>query len=615
MYSIPIDGIVSSNGGSGSTGPTGPTGSNGATGAAGSTGPTGPVVDTSSLVDLASTQTISGFKTFSSGAEFPSGIFNNTASFLPDSGSGFILAAKGNYGSYVSQGLSLISNQTISNTSYLAGATLNAGASTYTNSATAASGIVAQVSDILIGQRTWTATNTGVVYTSAASLRIDGPPIASTNVTITTPNALHINAGNIQLTNGRVISTALGTAALPAFAIGALLRDGMYSSAAGNVNISAGGTLRATFSTASLSFASNYSLSGSGTATFTSGSGGFTSAGPVSSSLASSAAACSIRPSNNANTGLFGSGATNVSIAVGGTAILSCSTTGAAITGTLSGTTSVSTPLLRPVTGNIIQSCPATDSTTGTAQLRISPTSGTWTTNGTAQLQLGDASHYVQAVNGIGMTLFDTNAMNFSTTNYFNFFDNGSTSYLMIGALQSDPIGTNSYGMNFGSGAASGSLNLFANSAAGNVKIGRNTDGDVMRFYRNNPSVNAVGSISVTAIGTTFNTISDRRAKKNIMPIEERAGESSLSQLNKINVYEYEFKENDSFKSVGFLADELSLSFPGAVTIAGEQDGYDMVDYSKIVPTLVAAVQELSKENATMRAELDDLKKIVKSRL
>jgi hypothetical protein len=297
---------------------------------------TSQIVDPSGFVDLTTDQTITSQKVFDTPPEFPNGIFNNTISFFPDSNGGFLLATKGSYGSYVSQGLSLTGPQTITNGAYLAGSTLNCDNSTYTDSATAASGVVAQVSDVLIGQRTYTASNTGVVYTSAASLRIRGPPVASTNVTITTPNALQVDSGDLRLTNGRVLSTALGTAASPAFAIGTLLNTGIYSSAANNVNISAGGTLRATFSTASLTFANNYGVSCSGTATVTSGSGGFTSAGPVSSSLASSAAACAVRPTNSANTGIFGTASTACNIAVGGTAILSCSTSGASVTGTVS---------------------------------------------------------------------------------------------------------------------------------------------------------------------------------------------------------------------------------------------------------------------------------------
>lgn len=392
-----LEGAAGSNGSTGPTGVGGAVGSNGATGPTGAgidtsinnnwtgvqTFSTPPVISSitntgtltlptssgtvalvsqiptnSSYVDLSSLQSVSGSKTFTSifvGNTPSNGLFsfdNSTASSfngvfkLPSlssacdytlpSTSGVLLETIGTYPATLSQGLSLSANQSIANSTYLQGCTLNASSSTYTDNITSSSGTVSQVSDFLIGQRTWTGANTGLVYTSAASLRIVGPPVAGTNVTITTPNSLQIDSGNVRLISGRVLSTALGTAALPAISIGALLNDGIYSSAAGNINISAAGTLRATFTTASLSLASNYGISGSGTATITSGSGGFTSGGPVSSSLSSSAAACAIRPTNNANTGIFGSAATNVSVSVGGTTIISFSTTGATITGTLS---------------------------------------------------------------------------------------------------------------------------------------------------------------------------------------------------------------------------------------------------------------------------------------
>jgi Chaperone of endosialidase len=258
-------------------------------------------------------------------------------------------------------------------------------------------------------------------------------------------------------------------------------------------------------------------------------------------------------------------------------------------------------PLHRPVTGNLITSSSATDSATGTAQLRISPTAGQWTTGGVSELQLGDTSHYLRAVHSSGMTIFDQDDIKLSTDGTVNVLDNGTSSYFMVGADQVDPIGSNSYGMNFGSGAASGSLNLFSNSSSSNVKIGRNTDGNVMRFYRNNPTANSVGSISVTATGTTYNTVSDRRAKKEILSTAKRDGASPLEQLKQINVYDYKFIEDDQCVSTGFLADELAKILPCAVTLSSEEGGFDMVDYSKLVPTLVAAVQELS-------AELDKLK-------
>jgi hypothetical protein len=107
------------------------------------------------------------------------------------------------------------------------------------------SGTVAQLAFADLGQKTVTASS-ATTYTNAATLRVQGAPLASTNVTITNPNAVQIDEGNLRLTNGRILSSALGTNVTPAIAIGALLNDGIYSSGAGNVNIATTGTLRFT---------------------------------------------------------------------------------------------------------------------------------------------------------------------------------------------------------------------------------------------------------------------------------------------------------------------------------------------------------------------------------
>lgn len=309
------------------------------------------VPTSSNYVDLTTDQVISGIKTFNSNPVMQSGgiLFNSGSGFctlqhtaatnatvtLP-SATGFLLESVGNYSTVASQGLTLSNNQTISNASYLVGTTINCASSTYTNSVTAASGTVTTVADVLIGARTYAATNTGVTYTNASTLQITGPPISGTNVTLTTTNAILVDSGNMTLTNGRYLSAGLGSATTPIFSIAG--NGGIYSSAANTINITTGGTLRCSWSTSTMTLAANYAITCSGTATITSGSGGFTSAGPVASSLASTAAACAIRPTNNANTGIFGTAATNVSIAVGGTSIVSCGTTGTSITGTLSTT-------------------------------------------------------------------------------------------------------------------------------------------------------------------------------------------------------------------------------------------------------------------------------------
>lgn len=316
-------------------------------------------------------------------------------------------------------------------------------------------------------------------------------------------------------------------------------------------------------------------------------------------------AAPSLIFANNKTSGIYSSAANVINTSISGVNVHQVSSTGLTIAGITQSSTSMVTPLLRPVTGNLIQSCPATDSTTGTAQLRISPTSGTWATNGVAELQLGDGLHYIRATNSFGMYLFDTNAINFATTNYYNFADNGSTSYLTYGAGGSDPIGAALYGLSFGSGASGKALNIYNDSFAC-VKLGTNADRQIMAFFRT-PS-GQVGSISVTSAATAYNTVSDRRAKKNIRKIKERDGDSVIDQLKKLNIYEYEFNADDSFKSIGFIADELKDVYPEAVTLGTTEDELDMIDYSRLVPILAAGLKDVVEEMEDLRKEIRKLK-------
>jgi hypothetical protein len=119
-----------------------------------------------------------------------------------------------------------------------------------------------------------------------------------------------------------------------------------------------------------------------------------------------------------------------------------------------------------------------------------------------------------------------------------------------------------------------------------------NADGDIITFHRG--TTTKVGSISVTTSATGFNTSSDYRLKQDFKSI------NGLDLINKINVYNYEWK-SDKTRMDGVIAHELQEVLPYAVT--GVKDGKEMqgVDYSKLVPVLVKAIQELSAENNTLK--------------
>jgi len=122
----------------------------------------------------------------------------------------------------------------------------------------------------------------------------------------------------------------------------------------------------------------------------------------------------------------------------------------------------------------------------------------------------------------------------------------------------------------------------------------RSGDGDIAVFRRDTTKV---GSIAVTTTATTYNTSSDYRLKQNVEPMV-----GGLVKLAQLKPSTFEFKSDPSTKVDGFIAHEVQAIVPQAVT--GEKDGEEMqgLDMSKLVPVLVAAVQELSVKVAALEA-------------
>ena len=121
------------------------------------------------------------------------------------------------------------------------------------------------------------------------------------------------------------------------------------------------------------------------------------------------------------------------------------------------------------------------------------------------------------------------------------------------------------------------------------------------RFYQNNTQL--AGSITTNGTGTTFGTSSDYRLKVSYGPIQ-----NALDRLTEIPVYRGEFKATPGEPIDYFIAHELAVHIPNAVT--GQKDDvdedgnpvYQSVDASKVVPLLVAAVQELSAKVAALQS-------------
>ena len=132
---------------------------------------------------------------------------------------------------------------------------------------------------------------------------------------------------------------------------------------------------------------------------------------------------------------------------------------------------------------------------------------------------------------------------------------------------------------------------LFLRRRAGN--------GKVASFYMDTTEV---GSIDVTTTATAYSTSSDYRLKEAPTPLT-----GGLATVGQLNPCEFAWKSDGSIGR-GFIAHELQSVVPEAVT--GQKDAVDAegrpqyqgVDAAKLVPYLVAAVQELSAKVAALEA-------------
>jgi hypothetical protein len=168
-----------------------------------------------------------------------------------------------------------------------------------------------------------------------------------------------------------------------------------------------------------------------------------------------------------------------------------------------------------------------------------------------------------------------------------------SSGFVLIGSTAADPVSSNVAGISFEGSFGSGKFSRNNNACIDGNRIG--SDGELIRMYRGGTQV---GNISVTGSSTSYNTSSDYRLKEDLKSI------NGLEIVNKIKVYNYKWKASDS-RMNGILAHELAEVLPYAVQ--GIKDGEQMqsVDYSKIVPVLIQAIQEQQAQIDTLKALLN----------
>jgi len=135
--------------------------------------------------------------------------------------------------------------------------------------------------------------------------------------------------------------------------------------------------------------------------------------------------------------------------------------------------------------------------------------------------------------------------------------------------------------------------NNFGSRIGLNVRAGTYNSADssslLIRFQRGDgTTVGSVGRSGASAV--TYSTSSDYRLKENVKPLE-----NGLSKVQKLNPVQFDWKESGETNE-GFIAHEVQEICKEAVS--GKKDGEEMqgVDYGRITPLLVKAIQEQQEE-------------------
>lgn len=173
-----------------------------------------------------------------------------------------------------------------------------------------------------------------------------------------------------------------------------------------------------------------------------------------------------------------------------------------------------------------------------------------------------------------------------------------------LGLYSTDPsfwirITTNAGDIRFHTDGGVGTTPAAIISASGNVGMGTTSPSQ---------KLHVVGNICATG---TIGACSDARFKEHV---ETVAG--ALEKVEQLRGVTFDWKRDEfcdhqfaEGPQVGFIAQEVEKVLPQVVSTGS--DGYKSVDYGRLTPVIVEAVKELKDENASLRAEVEELKKLV----
>ena len=156
-------------------------------------------------------------------------------------------------------------------------------------------------------------------------------------------------------------------------------------------------------------------------------------------------------------------------------------------------------------------------------------------------------------------------------------------------------------------------LSVQGSTASSNIMEQKDTgtsyaSGNYYQVYFNSTNGVAGGVAHTAATTVAFNTSSDVRLKKNIVDAP-----SALDKVVAAQVRSFDWKDDDRHVEYGFIAQELFQHFPEAVGKGDDAAEIEspkstwQVEYGRLTPMLVKAIQELSTLITAQSATIQSL--------
>jgi hypothetical protein len=220
-------------------------------------------------------------------------------------------------------------------------------------------------------------------------------------------------------------------------------------------------------------------------------------------------------------------------------------------------------------------------------------------TDANAYITIGDVNS-TSAHNKIGVTTHDM-WFNTNGSERMRIEASGDTRF---GCTSAQLTAGEVFSFNNGQRGNTLALNTVGGASFYSIDMWNNAGGTCNQIlFRSGGSATTVGSITSTGNNATqYNTSSDYRLKENVAPIQ-----NGLTRLQQLNPVQFDWK-NSGETSEGFIAHEVQEIFSDAVT--GEKDAEEMqgMDYGRITPLLVKAIQEQQIQIEALQSEINLLK-------